>query len=384
MPASLRFPAPTTVAWRPLDFTSAPAGVFRIYGRRKAGIPFADAEARVSAIAMASAYRPRSYRGSPPVTAVGTVDLGAFTPRALWLLFGGAGLVFVVLSASVCSLLLAQLSLRRREFGLCAALGATRARLVRQAAVEHLCLAAAGTALGVGLAWALTALVPEIFLGRTLNPVDIDVRALLAASCFGGAAMVAAGLLPAWMGTTVDPLERIRASRQVGAETPAARLATRGLLAAEIALSCALLVGSALLVRSFVNLAYADRGLTADGVVRVDLSGLDNAFPSPAAMALGTAAIDAQVAAWPEVSAVALSREIPADLLVAGGAGARRRRTGRGRRRRRRSPRRSVPGQRAVLRDVRHPDRPRPAVRAGRRRPGRNRRRAAREPALAR
>lgn len=320
MPASFRFPTPVTVAWRPLDPASAPTAGFRIYGRLKRGIARAEADARVSAIAIQMAYRPRSYRRSPPIATVGEVELGAFTPPALWLLLGGVVLVFVVLCSNVCSLLLAHLSSRRREFGMCTALGASRARLMRQAAAEHLCLAALGTAMGIGLAWSLTAVAPDIFLGRTLNPVDIDVRALAAASSLGVAAVVLAGLVPAWMGTRGDPLESLRGTRQVGAETRMARLATRGLLVGEIALACSLLVGSALLVRSFVNLVYADRGLNVDGVVRVGLGGLDHAFPRGQAMALATAAIDAHVAAWPEVSASALSREIPPLMYATGRA----------------------------------------------------------------
>jgi hypothetical protein len=83
------------------------------------------------------------------------------------------------------------------------------------------------------------------------------------------------------------------------------------LLVGEIALACALLVGSAILTRSLANLVTAARGLNVDGIVVVRVTSLDEAFPSPDLMRAGTAAIEAQVRTWPEVREAALSREIP-------------------------------------------------------------------------
>ena len=311
MPASFRFPTPVSVIWKPFDPASSQSGVTTIFGRLKPGFPLAAAEARTAVIARQVAHFPRAYRGTPPFHLVGDSDPGDFARRALWLLLGGVALVFVVLSSNVCSLLLARLLSRRREFGVCAALGASRVRLIRQAAAEHTCIAAVGAAGGVGLAWSLTSAVPDFFVGRTLNVIDVDGRALIAACGLGVVSVLLAGLIPAWLGTRSDPADAFRGSPRGGSGTRAGLLAPRGLLVAEIGLACSLLLGSALLVRSFSNLLHADRGLNIDGVVHVDLGGLDNAFRSPEAMALGTAAIEADVTRWPEISAVALSREVP-------------------------------------------------------------------------
>jgi putative ABC transport system permease protein len=310
MPAGFRFPTPATIAWRPLDLTSAQRGT-AIVGRLAPGVPRAAAEGPTTVIARQLARLPRNYRGAPPLLPVGGAELSGFTRRAVWLLLAGVALVFMVLCANVSSLLLTNLSARRREFGICGALGASRGRLMRQAAAEHTLIAVSGAAAGVGLAWGLTSLVPDFFLGRTLNPIDIDLRALLAASGLGAASVLLSGLVPAWLGTRPDPADALRRSRQAGTESRPTRIFTRGLLVAEIAFACSLLVGSGLLVRSFVMLVDADRGLTLDHVVRVNLGGLDRAFPSIAAMSLGTSEIEARVSAWPEIAAVALSREIP-------------------------------------------------------------------------
>ena len=320
MPSGFRFPAPATMVWKPFDparDTTKPPTITRIVGRLHPGVPFEDAEIRTGLLAHELGRLPANYGGRLPLQRVGRPDqLDAFTRQALWLLLGGVVLVFVVLCANVSSLLLAQLSARQREFGVCSAIGASRGRLIRQATIEHAVIAALGAAAGVGVAWGLIAVVPELFLGRTLNPIDVDPRALGAAIALGVAAVLLSGLLPAWIGTRSNPVDAVRGSRQAGTESRTARRATRWLLVGEVTLACSLLVGAALLARSFSNLLHADRGFSMNGLIHVDVAGLDDiGFTSRDETARGlasiVAAIRSDVEAWPEVGAVALSRELP-------------------------------------------------------------------------
>jgi predicted permease len=310
MPASFRFPTPSTVFWRPFYPTPREAGGFLMFGRLKEGVPVQDAEGRTKAMALALARLPPNYSG-PPLTQVGTPALDAHIGRALWLLLGGAGLVFVVLTANVSGLVMTGLAARRREFGMCAALGASRGRLLREAAIEHALIGVAGAGVGLWFAWSATALIPDVFQGHTLNLVDIDGRALLAASALGAAAVIVSGIVPAWLGTRPSATGALPTSRQAGVETPASRSLTTGLLVGEVALACALLAGSLLLVRSFANLARTDRGLNADGVVRLRVTNLDDAVGYGEPMRIAIASIAAQFGAAPNVSAVAVSREVP-------------------------------------------------------------------------
>jgi len=321
MPAALRFPAPTTVAWRVMDPATPPdaARELWLFGRLKPGAPRADAEVRVGAIARALDRLPRSYRSDPPLTSLATSAIPDSTRQALWLLFGGVGLVFVVLCGNVSSLVLTGISTRRRELGVCSALGASRARLMREALIEHTLVGIVGIAAGLAVAYALIGTIPDLFVGRTLNPIDLDPRAIVAAPSLGLAAIVLSGLVPVWLGTRPEPLESMRATRQAGTETRAARAGTRGLIVAEVALGCALLVGSMLLLRSFVNLVQADRGLDLEGISHVRVGGLRTAFPSLEAMSLGIQALDDSVRAWPETASVAMSQEIPP--VIGGGGG---------------------------------------------------------------
>ncbi len=311
MPAAFRFPAPTTEAWKPLVPIEGERGesVFNLFGRLRQGVAREAIEGWLKTLAQALARLPRNYIG-PGLHPLAAQELGHLTGRSLWLLLGGAGLVFVLLCANVSGLVLASLSARRQEFATCTALGASRARLIREAVFEHTIIGIAGASAGVWIAFGLTSAVPAVFQGHTLNLIDIDYRALGMASLLGIAAVIASGVVPAWLGTRPAPLGAIRTSRQAGTDTRGARFASNVVLITEVALACALLIGSALLLRSFVNLAQADRGLRADGVVRISVAGLD-VIGYGDAMKAATDAIAARFAAWPPIAEIALSRELP-------------------------------------------------------------------------
>ena len=338
MPGDFRFPEPVTQAWASFEPAAGGEGPVTIVGRLRIDVPLADAESRAADIVRRVGYIPRNYRsatGAPPFTRLGDRPLGEFVTRALWALFAGVALVFVVLCANVNSVLLARLASRRRDFGVCAALGAARARLIRQSMIEHLVIGVAGAGAGVGLSWVLTSLVPEAFVGRTLNEIDIDPRALAAASSIGVTSVVLSGLLPAWLGTRADPMASLKRSGQSATDTAPSRMAASALVAAETALACSLLVGSAFLVQSFVNLVRADRGFNTDGVthVRLDLDSIGELPATPpapnrresllhqvqAARGGVLGAIESAFAAAPGVHAVALSQELPPD--TGGGRG---------------------------------------------------------------
>ncbi len=79
------------------------------------------------------------------------------------------------------------------------------------------------------------------------------------------------------MASRADPAAVLRGA-EPGRPPAPSRLATHGLLVTQIALAAALLVGTTGLIRSFVNLTTTDRGLSVDGVVRIRVSGMDDAF----------------------------------------------------------------------------------------------------------
>jgi len=317
MPAGFRFPAWDTAIWRPVDY-QAPGPTHADdqpapYARLSQTIPAADALRVATDLALQA---DASLKGRWVISsALAGIRIDAYYKRALPILAGGVTLVFLVLCANVGSLLLAQYTTRRREFGVCTALGASRGRLLRQALFENVLLGLAGAAVGVALAWLLVSVsksaLPHAFLLRTLNPMGVDLRALGAATIAGVAATLAAGVLPAWIGTKPDSADSLRLVERTETPSRAARVTTRTLLVCEIALACTLLVGATLLARSFVNLVHADRGLNTHGVTTAWMDLPRGSFPDRPSRLTATNALIEAVTSVPGVAQVALSFGLP-------------------------------------------------------------------------
>jgi predicted permease len=312
LPDEFRFPAWDTAVWKPLDYDALPAAqakaLPRPYVRFAPGVPQADALR--TATEAAHATDPETAKLRAIAYPMAGLQIDPYYQRAMPVLAGGVVLVFIALCANVTSLLLARLGARRREFGMCSALGASRLRLIRQAFVESAALAAAGSIAGVALAWLLVSVIrsylPEAFLLRSLNPVNVDLRALGVAMGFGVVATMVAGLLPAWIGTRAEAAS-VGTGERTGTETRAARTTTRTLLVVEVALACTLLAGATLLVRSFLNLTRVDRGLDVEGVVTGWVSIPSATFADPQSRTVMASSLAEQVRSLPGVSAVVWS-----------------------------------------------------------------------------
>jgi predicted permease len=317
LPAEFRFPAWNTVMWRPVRFdTSGSAGA---RARATAYVRFAPDMPRPDAVRLATDAARAADRANAELEArvqpLAGLVLDAYYQRAVPLLAGAVVLVFLVLCANVSSLLLARLTVRQREFSVRSALGASRARLLRQGLVESGLLGALAVLTGTGIAWTLVsvsrAFLPEAFLLRTLNPLNLDGRAFAITTVSGIVATIAAGLIPAWLGSRVDADSSLRVTDRGGTETRGARVVTRLLLCSQIALACTLLVGATLLVRSFLNLTHADRGLDSSGVITAWLSMPRTAFADRASRTPAARSIEEQVRALPGIQQVAWSYGLP-------------------------------------------------------------------------
>lgn len=274
LPADFRFPAADTALWRPIDLANAPDELLSAYARFSSDIPREDAErlAIVAAREVEASNATRILRVVPLAT--GLQD--AYSSRAVVILAGGVVLVFIVLCANVSGLMLARMTARRGEFGVRTVLGAARTRLMRQAFVESVLLGTLGAAIGAGVAWLFVliaqAVIPPELLTQTLNPLDLDVRALAVTSIAALVATLGTATIPVWLGTRVDISGSLRGIDPRGTGLPGARVLGSGLLMVELALACTLLIGATLLMRSFVNLATSERGLETDGITTLSLS----------------------------------------------------------------------------------------------------------------
>jgi predicted permease len=206
--------------------------------------------------------------------AIGVSGLRNQYKDALWILMATTGLVLLIACANLANLLLARASVREREIAVRLAIGASRARLIRQLLMESLLLAGAGAALGAGLATVLSrgmlAFISttdtRFYLGMGLDWRTLGFTAGLAVlTC------VLFGLTPALRATHLSPAAAIRSgSRSVTSGRQRVTL-RRLLVAMQVALSVVLLTGSILFVRSLRNLLTTEAGFNPEGVLELNI-----------------------------------------------------------------------------------------------------------------
>jgi len=187
---------------------------------------------------------------------------------ALLALMGAVMFLLLIACANVANLLLVRASLRERELAVRAALGGGRWRLMGQMLVETLLLAGAGTLLGVVLARfgirGLLAIAPANV--PRLDAVSIDWRVLSFAAAAGLAAAGISGMAPAWRASRPDVAQALRAGGRTAA-WGAGGLVRNIIVVAEVALSFVLLIGSGLMLRSFIELQRIDPGYDPHGIL---------------------------------------------------------------------------------------------------------------------
>jgi predicted permease len=285
--------------------TSAGSMWLNIMGRLRPGMSIAQADAAFQPVWTAALAATTSADWQPNwrnryLTFTSGLEPGASGyssvrrqfQSALWLLFGLVALVLVVACATVANLLLAAAAGRRRELALRLAIGAGRAQLVQQLIVEGLVLATAGGALGCLFAtWAADLLIR--MLSTSYDPVTIaagvDWRGLAFTASAVAVAAIAFSLAPIVRAIRIDPGPVLKAGGpQAGGTRRPAGIA-RALVAAQVALSMVLLVGSALFVRNLARLVTKDVGFDRDGVLVVNVDVLS---PVSARSAAGDRATD--------------------------------------------------------------------------------------------
>jgi putative ABC transport system permease protein len=200
--------------------------------------------------------------------------------KPLWLLLALAAVVLLIASANLANLMLARASAREKEMAMRMAVGAGRARLIRQLLVESLLLAVIGAALGAVLARNLSHVLVAS-LSTQNDPLFVDLgtdwRVLGFTSALAVLTCILFGLAPALRATSVAPGLALKESGR-GATQGRSRFALRRILVvSQIGLSLTLLVGALLFARSLNNLAGVDAGFRRDGILvtAIDFSSLN-------------------------------------------------------------------------------------------------------------
>ncbi len=207
-------------------------------------------------------------------------DLVREVRPGLLLLIGAVAVLLLIACVNVANLLLARAVARERELAIRAALGAGRARLLRQLLTESFVLAAlagvAGVALGRSLLGAIELLLPPEI--AEVVSVRYDLRAVAAALLLSLICALVFGGVPALQSARVGLVASLKEGGAVRGSGRARGRLKQGLVVAEVALSAALLVATGLLLRSFWTLASVSPGFQPEGVLAATLSPAGEAY----------------------------------------------------------------------------------------------------------
>ncbi|MGZ3404962.1 MAG: ABC transporter permease [Polyangia bacterium] len=275
LPANFRLPGSAWGVYLPFvpDANAASRGnhFLQVMGRLAPNATLAQSRAEMDMIAraLAAAY-PDSNKERGVQVRVWQESLTAQLRPAIILLFGAVLLVLVIACANVANMLLARAAARQGELAVRFALGASRARVVRQLLTECLLLATLGGIAGLALAlWGIDATRTVLHAGVIFEP-ELDGRALLFAAVVALGSTFAFGLWPALRAARGDLAAVVKdGSRSV---TGARSRLRATLVVLQVALSFALLVGATLLGRSFLRVAGVEPGFDPRGVVTMQLS----------------------------------------------------------------------------------------------------------------
>lgn len=250
------------------------ARYFRVLGRLKPHVTREAAQAEMDVIAR----RLRAaYPDANADTGVNVVDLReqltGGSSRMLWLLFGVVGCVLVVACANVASLMLASAVRRARELAVRVALGASRARLLRQLLAESLLLSLTGAALGFFAAWAARPALLRLMPGTTprLAAIAVDVPVLIFTIAAAVVTAVVFGTLPAAWASRSAVTAGLRDGGRAGTSGSHVKTASV-LVVAQLATALVLVTGTGLMLRSVWALYHRDVGVDLDRVLALDVS----------------------------------------------------------------------------------------------------------------
>ncbi len=253
--------------------------------RLRAGVTLEQARSEmVSLMAERQKEAPRLNNGWSALLVPVHEQMGDPIRPALMILTGAVLLVLVIACVNVANLLLARSTVRQRELGIRAALGAKRRRLLMQLLSESLLLGAAGGVAGLALAYALhrglIALVADRIPVPRLEQVVLDVPMLAITLLIALGTGLLFGFVPALV-TSRSVDETLRDGGRHGS-SPKSRRMLSVLVVAEVALSLVLLTGAGLLIRSFVRLQSIDPGFRPEGVLTARVQTPGSRYPTPA------------------------------------------------------------------------------------------------------
>jgi putative ABC transport system permease protein len=194
--------------------------------------------------------------------------------QAVLVLLGAVGCVLLISCANLANLLLARGAVRRREIAVRLAMGATRARLMRQFLTESILLAAVGGAAGLGLAYVSVGALNGLSQRVLPRAEDIHVDPAVLAFTLGVATLtgILFGLAPAVQSVSSEMTDDLKDGTRTASDGRARHRLRAVLVVAEVALSLVLLAGAGLMVKSVYRLLHIDAGFQTDSVLTMQIN----------------------------------------------------------------------------------------------------------------
>jgi putative ABC transport system permease protein len=238
---------------------------------------------------------------------------------ALLVLLGAVGLVLLIACTNIANLLLARASGRRQEIAVRMAIGAGRARILRQLLTESVLLAIAGAA--TGLFFAALTMAPLVRLASTsipnVGPITLDSHVLLFAGALAIFAGILFGLAPALQTSRLDLRTMLNEATRGSTGSARQQQVRSTLVVVEVAFALVLLIGAGLLIRSFSRLQDVQPGFQPTNILVVDVPVSPQALPKSAQRMDFFDNLRARAAALPGVLSVGAATNLP----VSGGGG---------------------------------------------------------------
>ena len=273
MPASFSVRPGSEQVWVPLALSGQEmnwtGGILQVVGRLRSGLSIKEAQAEINVLARnLEALYPDMNRNKGIRVRNYADDLVGDYKSRLFILLSAVGLVLLIACANVANLLLAKTTGRKQELAVRAAMGATRARVIRQLLTESLIIAFVGAILGLCLAQVLVHLVTKLNLATIprLDQAGINAPVFLFALCLGFLSTIFAGLLPAFRAAQVDIQTVLRQGGR-GATGLARDSARSAYIAAEVALALVLLISAGLLIRTAIAAQRVQPSFSPDSVM---------------------------------------------------------------------------------------------------------------------